>query len=236
MTSLVRCGVALLYVCAVTSFAAEPEEDLSEEGEGALPVVEEHVGSLYAEAQRQLAAMRQSTYTHQVSIDEATGRFDYDCSGFVSYALSRVNRAALAQVRNEPGKRPLAKHYEAFLAKLPPIGAGQWMPVKTADALERGDVVAWKKPANSLSKNTGHVVIVAGAPRKRGQGEYVVPIIDSTALPHGHGDARYQRATGLGTGSIVLVVDAQGRPSGFKWTVKTHRLWETDVAMGRLQH
>jgi hypothetical protein len=107
--------------------------------------------------------------------------------------------------------------------------------VKTADALVRGDVIAWKKPANSLSTNTGHVVIVAGAPSKRSDSEFVVPIIDSTALPHGRGDSRYQRGTGLGTGSIVLVVDAQGRPSGFKWTLKTHRLWETDVSMGHLQ-
>jgi hypothetical protein len=87
-----------------SSFAAEPvEEDLSEEGEAALPPVEEHAGSLYDEAQRELAAMRESTYTHQLAIDEKTGRFDYDCSGFVSYALSRVDRSALAQVRNEPG-------------------------------------------------------------------------------------------------------------------------------------
>ncbi len=130
---------------------------------------------------------------------------------------------------------PLAKHYEAFFAKLPPIGAGHWMPVKTADALVRGDVIAWKKPANSLSKNTGHVMLVAGAPSKRSSSEWVVPIIDSTAAPHGHGDSRWHRATGLGNGSIVLVVDAQGRPSGFKWTVKTHRLWDTDVSMARLQ-
>ncbi len=235
MTLVCRVVVVSLCLAAGLSVGAEPEEDLSEEGEGALPPVESKAGSLYDEAQRQLAARRESTYTHQLSIDEASGRFDYDCSGFVSYALARVDRAALSQVRNAPGKRPLAKHDEAFFAKLPPFGAGRWIPVKSADALVRGDVIAWQKPATSLSKNTGHVMIVADAPSKRGAEEYVVPIIDSTALPHGHGDERFKRATGLGTGSVVLVVDSQGRPTGFKWTLKTHRLWETDISMGRLQ-
>jgi hypothetical protein len=238
MGPLKWCAVALIGLSCAVAHAAPPgedEEDLSEEGDGAVPMSEEHPGSLYAEAQRQLQALRTTSYSHDISIDEHAGRFDYDCSGFVSYALARIDRAALKQVRDEPGRRPLAKHYEAFFSRLSPLGAGHWEPVKTVDALERGDVVAWKKPAASHSKNTGHVVIVAGAPVRRSEGEYVVPIIDSTALPHGHTDLRWGRATGLGTGNIVLITDAQGRPEGFRWTVKSHRRWETRVSMGRLR-
>jgi hypothetical protein len=63
----------------------------------------------------------------------------------------------------------------------------------------------------------------------------VVPIIDSTAVPHGSTDRRTAGGSGLGTGSIVLAVDAQGRPTSFRWSVKAHRAWETDISMGRLK-
>src|SRR4051812_27845757 len=51
---------------------------------------------LATEARRELAAMQSSHYQHRTAVDEETGSFDYDCSGFVDYALGRVLPAALA--------------------------------------------------------------------------------------------------------------------------------------------
>lgn len=213
------------------------EDDVAgEEVDGPLPWAEVRSSGLLAEAERELQVVRESTYTHQLHIDEGRGRFDYDCSGFVGYALSRVDPQALRAVRDVPGSRPLAKHFEAFFSHLSPLGAGRWQPVRRVDALAPGDVIAWKRPAESTSKNTGHVVLVAGPPLARSAHELVVPIIDSTAAPHGRGDSREPRhATGLGQGAIVLQVDDAGRPTGFRWTVRSHRLWETEISMGHLR-
>src|SRR4051812_8581746 len=62
---------------------------------------------LAIEARRELAAMQTSHYQHPTDIDEETGSFDFDCSGFVDYALRRVLPEALAALPVTK-KRPLA--------------------------------------------------------------------------------------------------------------------------------
>lgn len=232
-------GVLVLMAmsCAASSQAMrdDGEDELGEEGDDPVPVSAARGGTLFAEVQRQLHALRSTRYSHAISIDERAGRFDYDCSGFVGYAVAQVDGAALLEVRNQPGKRPLAKDFEVFFSKLSVLGSNHWVAVRTVDALEQGDLIAWRKPATSQSRNTGHVMVVAGAPLQRSPGEFVVPIVDSTAVPHGRIDERTLRGSGLGSGSIVLLVDAQGRPTGFRWSARSHRAWETDISMGRLK-
>lgn len=235
--SIAGVWVVLSLSCASSGQAMrdDAEDEQGEEGDDPVPLSAAHGGTLFAEAQRQLHGMRSTRYSHAISIDERAGRFDYDCSGFVGYALAQVNGAALLEVRNQPGKRPLAKDFEAFFSKLSVLGSNHWVAVRTVDALAQGDVIAWRRPASSQSRNTGHVMVVAAAALQRAPGEFVVPIVDSTAVPHGRTDERSARGSGLGMGSIVLLVDAQGRPTGFRWSPKSHRAWETDISMGRLK-
>lgn len=196
--------------------------------------------TLVSEAARELAAMKESTYSHTTNVVESTGTFDYDCSGFIDYALTRVLPAQLASLASAQGvSRPLAKHYEAFFASIPATGSkGGWTRVSHAIDLVPGDVVAWLKPADVVSTNTGHVLMVRGAVKVNPArpDEVLVPIYDSTSSPHGSTDSRAPSGEGLGTGTIGVLIDAKGAPVGYRWTGGISvKLEYTSVALGHLE-
>ena len=80
--------------------------------EGNLP----HHGSilLLSEAERQLALMNSSDYTHTTYVDEENGIYNYDCSGFVGYALYRADPCAISVL--------LHKGFNVRLHKRPDTG------------------------------------------------------------------------------------------------------------------
>jgi cell wall-associated NlpC family hydrolase len=220
------------------------EEQGSEGDEAQLPaapheaVADNSPHAFLTEIDRELANMRTSSYSHRTSIDEASGAFNYDCSGFVGYALEGSAPSAFQELRGATVKRPLAKHFEAFFASLPTSEASHWARVGRVSELQPGDIVAWIKVPGSSSKNTGHVVTVHGnvTPEGGHPGSYLVPIADSTSLRHGRTDSRYSsKATGLGTGTLVLVADESGAPVAYRWSLgKKSRELATSFAMGRL--
>jgi hypothetical protein len=194
-----------------------------------------------AEAARELSILTYSTYDHTTSVDESIGQFIYDCSGFVGYDLTKAMPDALATISAASGTtRPLAKDFEAFFAAIPVGGkTGRWHRVVRAADLIPGDVVAWLKPADVTSSNTGHVLIVrlpvSNNPKR--SDEWLVPITDSTSTPHGATDSRtLAGTTGLGTGTIGLLVNSSGVPVGYRWTggVSAHDEL-TSVALGRAE-
>jgi hypothetical protein len=196
--------------------------------------------ALLAEVDRELSAMRASAYSHRTHVDEAAATFDYDCSGLLVYALSRVAPDALAAVRATASRRPRSSEFVAFLEGIPAGGSrGRWQRVGRVQDLAPGDVVVWLKPADSRSTNTGHTMIVHGAPSPDPEhaGGFVVPIADSTEGPHGPGDSRVEaHRTGLGQGEIVLLTDSSGAPVGYRWSRSTRsREKATTIALGRLQ-
>ena len=183
------------------------------------------------EAERQLGGVKQSSYSHVTRVDEVAGVYDYDCSGFIVYTLSRSVPAVLEAVPAPPGKRPLARDFlKAFST-----ASKRWTPV-SADTLLPGDLIAWLKPDDVESKNTGHVVVVRGAPSERNPGEWVVPVIDAASTWHGKRDSRAEkRASGLGTGEIVILV-RDGTPVGYRWsTWEKSKPHHTKVVMVRLR-
>jgi hypothetical protein len=232
-----RGGTSAAPPLASTSTDADSgAEDTGQEGEGdefapAAPILHE---SLLEEAERELGTMRSSRYVHRTDVDESAGRFDYDCSGFVGYALSRAAPSAYGAVRAYAGRRPLAKHYVAWLDS--GTAGAPWTRVPNVPNLQAGDVIAWLKPAALTSHNTGHVMVVAAPPHPRSEQEWVVPIFDSSASSHGEGDSRRaQRASGLGRGTIVLVVDGTGLPTAYRWSEGARSaLLETHIVLGRI--
>lgn len=189
--------------------------------------------ALLDEAKRELGAVTESHYAHHTHVAEATGVFDFDCSGFVGYALSRVAPSALKAIVDASHPRPLAKHFEAlFNDPHPP-----WTRVDGAADLVPGDVIAWLEPPAAHTHNTGHVMIVAGAPvpGKR-SGELVVTVIDSSHSGHGAADARVRdHRNGLGTGKIILLIDAHGHAIGYRWSLWDRSVaYRTEVALGHL--
>lgn len=204
-----------------SAVAAESAEGTPTEAAEETP--SELAGTLLArEAARQVTAMRTTSYEHTTFVDEATGTFEYDCSGFVGYALGRVLPAQLEAVTTFGAVvRPLAKHYQTFFASIAPgTKKSGWSRVARAIELRPGDVVAWLTPPELASTNTGHVMIVTGPATinpKRAD-EVLVPITDSTSSFHGGSDTRYPDRQGLGRGAIGIVVDSAGAPVRYRWT------------------
>jgi hypothetical protein len=196
--------------------------------------------ALLAEVDRELSRMKVSTYSHHTHVDEASGTFEYDCSGFLGYALSRAVPDALAAVQATTARRPRSVEYVAFLEGIPEGGRkGRWQRLGRVQELAPGDVVVWLKTADSRSTNTGHTMIVHGAPSADPAcpGAFVVPVADSTERPHVPGDPRADaHQTGLGHGEIVLLTDGAGAPVGYRWSRgKRSREKVTTIALGRLR-
>jgi hypothetical protein len=196
--------------------------------------------ALLAEVDRELAAMRSSTYSHRTHIDETVGAFEYDCSGFLVYALSRAVPDALAAVQATTPRRPRSAEFVAFLETIPAGGAmGRWRRVGRVAELAPGDVIVWLKPPESRSTNTGHTMIVHGtiAPDPEQPGAFIVPIADSTEHPHVPGDVRSgAHRTGLGEAEIVLVADVAGAPAAYRWSRgRKSREKATAITLARLQ-
>lgn len=189
---------------------------------------------LLAEGRRELAAMRSTSYEHRTSVDEAAGRFDFDCSGFLCYALKRVDPEAYAALPVSKSERPLAQDFFGLFDGRP---ARPWSAVKYPEHLKAGDIVSWLKPEESRSKNTGHVMLVREHADRNPQrpDEILVPILDSTEDPHAE-DSRAKGEQGLGQGLIGIIVDREGRALRYRWrggvSVKDV---ETSFAFGRLE-
>ena len=243
-------AAAMATTAARASAAGDGDDSAADSSPGAegdepaLPAAPAFAGpkdtaaSFVAEVDRELRAMRTSAYEHHTAVDESMGSFQYDCSGFVDYALRGSAPTAFAELASATVRRPLARHLEAFFASIPPgTRRGHWARVGRVSELRPGDIIAWLQPADSTSKNTGHVLVVHGplTPDDSAPGAFLVPVADSTALKHGARDSRAgSGATGLGTGSIVLIPDASGAPVAFRWsTGRKSRVRETAIALGR---
>lgn len=189
---------------------------------------------LLEEAKRELAAMRVSHYRHTTDVEEASGTFVYDCSGFLDYALARVLPADAKALPRNAHARPLAGDIERYLYRGlsgPIIG---WQAVERAEGLAPGDVVAWQATEDSTTGDTGHVMIVLGAPTHNPvRDEWLVAVADSTISPHA-ADSRRPGENGLGAGTIGLVVDQRGAPTAFYWQGGISRHAKpTEIALGR---
>jgi hypothetical protein len=190
---------------------------------------------LLQEARRILGAARSSQYAHTTYVDEATGTFDFDCSGFLDYAMSRALPAAFADLQHASVSRPLAADYEKFISGLG-AGTARWQRLSRAAELAPGDIIAWLKPASIATSDTGHVMVVDGAPQAGATpGEWNVLVIDSATSGHGPTDTRTASGQGIGAGTIVLMVDANDAPTGYHWSTLSYSTpYTTPVALGRL--
>ncbi|HSQ93405.1 MAG TPA: hypothetical protein VLL74_03840 [Methanoregula sp.] len=195
-----------------------------------------HQGSalLLREAERQRAGMNSTNYTHTTSVDEANGTYDYDCSGFVGYALSRADPCAFA-VLSHP--RPdTGDFYNHFIRLGTVPGPGGWMRILTPRELQPGDIIVWPEPDPSDPQSAGHIMIVSEIPMENPDrdGELLVRVIDSTTTRHAD-DTRAPGESGLGTGTVGIMTDSSGYPTGYYWRGGESKiLRETDMAFARI--
>lgn len=181
---------------------------------------------LHKEATRNTTWLKESTsyYSHTTYMNESTGTRRTDCSGLVGYVLKRVLRDAFDKVPHPGRAKPLADDYYRYFKTRPTSASTQsssrWRRISSVRNLKPGDLVVWTYP--SWYANTGHIMVVKGYPRqgRTSRGEWIVPIIDSTATPHSYNayDSRGTRRTGVGYGQIGLKVDSSGAPKAYYWT------------------
>jgi len=198
------------------------------------PAAEPGSAALVEEVQRELKAMRVTRYQHTTSVDESSGSYFYDCSGLLDYALGRSRPADLKPIPRTHA-RPLAGDIEGYLHGGLTNPMEGWQALARVDALGPGDVVAWQATEDSTTGDTGHVMVVLEAPTLNSAraAEWLVRVADSTLSPHAL-DSRHPGTTGLGTGTIGLLVDERGAPIAFYWRGGVSpQAKPTQIALGR---
>lgn len=183
-----------------------------------------------------------SEYSPVTRVNAAQGSYVFDCSGMADWVLRRAAPAAWQSVRRRsPTGRPVARDfYRAIAAVRPDRPSYAWARVARVDEARAGDVVAWLKPAHYRSSVTGHVAFLVSSPEPSTviEGAYLVRIADASRYQH-QADSRSESGrTGFGTGTILIVPDAEtGAPVAYGWFGE-HSSWisETPIAIGRPRH
>lgn len=211
--------------CLLASFAVQAKGATAEEDPSPLAL-----------AEQTLSSVRETRYSHRTHIDQEQGVYVCDCSGFISHLLAATRPTAYAEVTYDRTRRkhPRAEDYHRLFASLSSSAADGWLPVITVGDLRPGDIIAWKRPPDSTSTNTGHVMLVRSAPHRSSErpNEWLVEVIDSTATPHA-ADTRPPGSTGLGAGVIGLLTDDTGRPAGYRVKGGRGRDRLTQIAFAR---
>lgn len=195
-----------------TSFSRQPRIDIM-----TLP------SEIAAKAEEIVNSVTLTVYQHKDDIDPAAGIYKCDCNGFAEFVLENTAPGHLKLIPKEADQsRPRAFEYFSFFASLTPDSAKDWRRVDLLAEARRGDIVAWRFPTIEAHQDTGHVVILAEAPKLDPSGEFfTVRVYDLAAEAH-FNDTRNPSsgpapagATGVGSGVLNFKVDAEGRPLAY---------------------
>lgn len=190
-------------------------------------------GLLLAEAERELARMNSSAYSHKTIVDEENGIYQYDCSGFVGYALKRADPCAFGALHDD---RPDTGDFYSHITGSGPVpGNAGWMQILSPRELRPGDLIVWPRD-RSDEGSSGHIMIIAGFPEENPDrnGELLVRVIDSTTSRHAK-DTRSTGEQGLGEGTVGIMTDPSGLPVGYFWRGGESRsLQEMEMAFARI--
>jgi hypothetical protein len=181
------------------------------------------------------ATRTDTVYSHATKVRRKDGIYHFDCSGMINWMLDRVSERSLEAIGRD---RPVASSYVRTIQKAPTTRARDgWQRIADIEAVEPGDVFAWRRPDNwPKGGNTGHIGIVIARPAKvpHIQGAYLVRVIDSTRWQH-QDDTRADDETGFGMGTILFMTDADRAPIGYAWHgIDSSGFYRTDVVFGRI--
>lgn len=183
--------------------------------------------------------VKTTSYVHATHIDEAAGRFDFDCSAMAAWVLSRATPLAEQTVltRNGVG-RPVAANYHDVIAQSPEDhAAAGWQRIARIEDVRPGDVLAWRRPPSVQSTNTGHVAFVVGTPKRiaPGRNYFELRVADSSSVLHADDSRENPRRSGFGYGTMSFGVDPKThRALSYGW-VGGSTVWypKTPIEFGR---
>jgi hypothetical protein len=188
------------------------------------------------EALRILENTQHTNYQNDLYIDEATGTYDVDCSGFVSYILGRVAPVHLNLIPIVgPESRLLAQDYYDFFSTLPTETTNGWRQILYLPDARRGDLIAWALPPARGS--TGHVFVVAADPVTVAENTLAVMAYDASDIFHyddSRGNGPGQFRTGVGSGTFHLQINSAGTPVSFQFNAPDPVVPD-NIAIGRIE-
>ena len=179
--------------------------------------------------------LRETRYQHTTDVDERAGRYAWDCSGMAAWILRRAAPRALAAVAAE---RPVARDFYQVIARAGPAPyRTAWHRLSGVSELRPGDLFAWVRPPKWPSRNTGHVgfVLSRAEPVAVVPQAYALRVVDATSLPHQDDTRAADGAGGFGEGTLLLMTDADGKPTAYGWYgTESRAVIETKIVLGRL--
>jgi hypothetical protein len=188
------------------------------------------------EALRILENTRHTKYQHDIFIDEVTGTYNVDCSGFVSYILGRVAPAHLNLIPTDGTvSRQLAQDYHKFFSLLPTEATDGWRQILSLPDARRGDLIAWPLPPPN--PDTGHVFVVAADPIPVADQILAIMAYDASDILHyddSRGNGPGQFPTGVGSGTFHLEINSAGLPVAFQFD-QSDPLVSGNIAIGRVE-
>ena len=185
------------------------------------------------------STLQASKYSHATLVDERAGRYEFDCSGMAAWVLGRSSPVAQAAVAYRAKRgRPLARDYYHQIAR---SMAGRerhgWERVSHVADATPGDVIAWLRPKEIRSPNTGHVAFLLAPPEPVADAPYVYLVRIADASRHRHQDDSRAGTgrTGFGRGTILVVASPEtGAPVGYGWVgLRSAWVLSTQMAIGR---
>jgi hypothetical protein len=146
--------------------------------------------SIFLEAERIVANIEDTAYSHTTNVDDDAGRYMLDCSGLLDYILNKSlpltdhYAGMLALAIQDGKKRPLAETVYDYLSGEKHEG---WHEIKDFRHVKPGDIIVEKYSDTPSSGSTGHVMIIAGWGKKLSNKtcnnstcfEYLIPVIES---------------------------------------------------------
>ena len=136
--------------------------------------------------------MTSTVYSHKYSENRATGVYQFDCVGLVSYFLKlaapKANTAMRTTLKIKPGyvaSPPLMMTY------LQSVSSPYWKVISNLAAIEPGDVIVMNSITNPDDGTPGHAMIAASTPFLLSNGTYGITVYDSTGTGHGPDDSRH---------------------------------------------
>lgn len=180
-------------------------------------------------------SLTHTAYRHKTVIRRSEGVYVWDCSAMMGWFLRKT--APVARKAMNKG-RPVARDYYRQIARSPTRRPKQgWQRLRHIEDVRPGDVFAWIRPPGFPSRNTGHTgfALAPAEPVPEIPGAYTLRILDATSLPHDRDTRDPQGEGGIGEGTILFLVDGDGRGIAYGWYGRRSRgVIATDIVFGRI--
>jgi hypothetical protein len=208
--------------------------DILDPGEPQTPAAERVMRVL----RRLERSVRETRYQHQTVVVEWRGLYAWDCSGMVSWVLEQAAPGALKRIISP---RPVARDFVEIMENSPTRTSFKgWSKVPRIEDVRPGDVFAWKRPRSwPRDDETGHVgfVLERAQPAPGHHRAYLLRIADATSVPHQDDSRPADGVGGYGTGTLLVTVDAKGRPVAYGWYgTESRGVVPTHMAFGRVHY